>query len=250
MAPTNYNDRSEKEKITKEDVKMIKYIARQVPPEDQEPDLFYIRKDGRWMWEDEYWNNISILPRSGFHHVLTDDVQEVLDVLESYAVSADVSASDDVRASVEHNLPARRENGAPYTPEEIKLLYNMASAYNDNPYDNRTIISSVLSIMTGKKYDWQCLHGCSQNDWRYIVYPSALYSKDDIRYFECALFNTGTEWSVADASDPYDVSPIYCTGYNDDIIRREIADGVGCLPEEIEMYKFTGYTRTANYEKI
>ena len=188
---------------------MKKYVARQVPPEDQDADLFFITRNNEWCWEDDYFSDISVLPRSGYYHILTDDVEKAINTEE---------ALEGVRS---------------FTSDDAELL------------------CSILQETTGKKYIYGCMHGCCQSDWRYIVYPDGVYTKRDIEYFEAALFNTGSEWSITeDSAEVEDCFPVYCMEYSDERIKEEIAERIGCRPEEIEMYKFSGYTRIPNYEKV
>ena len=61
-------------------------------------------------------------------------------------------------------------------------------------------------------------------------------------------FNTGYEFIVYPEEDPEDCISVYVHDYDDDSIKREIADSVCCGIEEIEIHHFTGYSRIANYD--
>ena len=72
---------------------------------------------------------------------------------------------------------------------------------------------------------------------------------------EAQYFNTGEEWIVSEKPLDEDTSPediegmsCYTIGWNDEQTRQELADVVGCNPEDIVMYKaekvtLTSYTR-------
>ena len=185
---------------------MKKYDAYQIAPENQDPELFYTR-NGKLFYEDETWSDISLMPRRGFHSILSEPVED-----------------------------ACRDS-------EISGLYMDSSDYDS--------LCSLLTATTGDKYIWRTLRGCCQNDWRIAVYPEKYYTKSEIDSFEKLLFNTGTQWSIDyDDDDSTGTIGIYCVSDSDDDIRRELAEYLDTTPENVTMYKFSGYTRIPNYEKI
>lgn len=42
----------------------------------------------------------------------------------------------------------------------------------------------------------------------------------------------------------------YCIAWDDSGIRQEIADAYGGRPEDVILYKFTGYSKIANYTEV
>lgn len=42
----------------------------------------------------------------------------------------------------------------------------------------------------------------------------------------------------------------YCIGWNNEQIKNEIADVTGAKPEEIKLFEFGGYTKTAYYKEV
>ena len=74
-----------------------------------------------------------------------------------------------------------------------------------------------------------------------------------IRYF-----NNGTAWFCVDAGDVESEDPKeimnsgngfwhYSTEWNDEKIRQELADNVGCDPEYLKMFPFAGYITTPSW---
>lgn len=80
--------------------------------------------------------------------------------------------------------------------------------------------------------------------------------KKALTMFEIEYFNTGTEWIVHDEEiepeSPEDISgfSMYCTSWNDEGIKQEIAEASGGKIEDIILYAFDGYTQTAKYKEV
>lgn len=117
--------------------------------------------------------------------------------------------------------------------DEIKdLLY---SGYSSDE------IVQELNKITGKTYVADQISGYSQSDWNNIYYPTGEFSNDSIREIEDAYFgkytayDDGNELVVVFDSDRRPVKEI-------------ISDQTGIPVNQIKIRKFTGYTRTPNYE--
>ena len=117
---------------------------------------------------------------------------------------------------------------------------------------------AVLSIVTGEEWSCKQIRGCCQPEWNCIFYPVAQWSKEAIEEFEVEYFNTGTEWIVDDGDfDPESDIPeninscsVYCTAWNEDGIKKQIADGEGLDMEDIVLYAFEGYAKTPLYREV
>ena len=110
-------------------------------------------------------------------------------------------------------------------------------------------LCSALSLMTSKTWDWCDLHGSSQGEWIECFYMEDQYNREYLEVLEAEYFNTGTEWHITEDGDDIGYYQ-YCTGWNDDMIRNEIAETTGANPSDIILLKFTGWTRTASYEEV
>ena len=137
---------------------------------------------------------------------------------------------------------------------ELKALVVQFSTCHSRE-ENR-ILCAVLSIVTGQIWEWGIIRGCCQSDWQEIFYPAAEWNKEAITAFETEYFNTGTEWIIHDEDtepeSPGEISgySVYCVGWNEDQIRKELADASGEAPENIVMYAFDGWTKTAKYKEV
>lgn len=145
----------------------------------------------------------------------------------------------------------------PYTRDERKNAWpGLLRRYIDESSLDNAFICDALGLITGRAWDWCTLRGCCQSDWQYCIYPADEWNGASLERLEAEYFNTGSEWIVHDDQDapdgPEDINgfSVYCTGWNDDQLRQEIADAAGGRPEDVTLYKFTGYTRRAEYEEV
>lgn len=124
--------------------------------------------------------------------------------------------------------------------------------------DDEKVILTALELLTGHKWESGTIRGCCQSDWQDIYYRVDKWNREALNAFEIEYFNTGTEWIVDDGEfDPENDSPLningcstYCTEWNEDGIKREIADAFGGSPEDVVLYAFEGWSRTPNYREV
>lgn len=203
----------------------MKIIARQIAPEYQDPRLFYISRSGELQYEDEYWEDISVLPRPGYHNHFSPVVEEVYNKLEKELFTDDELSG------------------------KLSSVSDAVRNYSWDYLNQIPTLCAVLTVLTGHPYVWQEIHGSTQRDWQTIVYPSNFYSDDDIKMFEALFFNTGSEYEIT--YDDEDVGcPFYTIKDKPEEIKKEISNYFGASPEEIELYNFTGYKKIPQYEKM
>ncbi len=111
------------------------------------------------------------------------------------------------------------------------------------------MICNALFLMTGKKWQFETIRGCSQSDWQQC-YVSEEITSDMLKYLEICYFNTGCEYRVYENKEDFDNEEnsfsVYVDSYDSE---QNLIDNLGCDKEEIEIYKITGYTRNACYER-
>ena len=137
-----------------------------------------------------------------------------------------------------------------YTREERKKWVSILETYADadNRQQNNTICAA-LSLMTGTVWDWCDLHGTCQGEWIECFYIEDMWNREHLEVLESEYFNTGTQWHITEGdNDPGYYQ--YCTGWNNDSIRKEIAETSGANPNEIILYEFKGWNKTAEYQEV
>lgn len=145
------------------------------------------------------------------------------------------------------------EHKARYSTKEIHALNDLVCSYGVYSPGDDAILSSVLNIVTGKKYQRSTIRGCGQSEWQNVLYPVDMYSDDDIDNLEKDYFNTGSEWIIHDEENipesAEDISgySVYCYSWDLDGIADEIMNAAGADDSyDIVMYSdYYGY-----YERL
>lgn len=249
---------------------MAKFIiAYQVPPEFQEPPLYLdIPKDGVTP-EDMWFSGVSVTGNRYYTGFKTQELinfeercNEIEEELWKLEEDYDNAWYHNKRELIEDLLP--RKSGV-YSDEEVEELCELVRAYNECYYrKENSYIARALSLMCGEEYDYTTIKGCRQGDWQYCFYPVTF--KDSLGVFETEYFNTGEEYRVADCV--YDTDKIsiedaieqfedgvpytvYTHSWRDEDIEQEIRDSItGQADVQVVRFKFEGYTRTPQYERV
>lgn len=229
--------------------------ARQVPPEYQESTLF---------WEGlPEGLEIAGNPQLQRHtSPLFDRLPEILgDLARAWYDFTDGRPAPGYDSWAEALADIAPPEGRPeYTRQERKNDWPaVAMAYFNADCSTTEAYAAALTLITGQKWDFCTLRGNCQSDWQEFIFCTDLWNRDRLERLESEYFNTGTEWIIHDDDTPPD-SPeeingfsVYCTEWNDDGIRREIAEAAACAglnPGAVKLYKFAGFTQIAQYEEV
>lgn len=231
---------------------MGKIYAKQVPPEYQESPLYL---------DDFFPDNIILDGNRHYKSHTTplydriiasyDEAAQYLDELKIYGKNA---AYKNVTEIINDFFPAQEYREKPYTTRNIHTIRRALDLYGSRDYFNGEYIIQMLNAITGRVWRSGTIRGCCQSDWQDIIYPVDEWSAAALETFETEYFNTGTEWIVHDEENapetPEEISgfSIYCTEWREDDIRAAIADAAGGKPEDVVLYEFTGWSRSANWE--
>ncbi len=216
----------------------MKVYARQIKPEYQESPL---------MRDEMFPEDIAVCGNRYFKEHLPsvfDRVKTEMDdgtitwYLDNWAECR--HEFKNVTELITYYLPPEHKNK--YSTRDIGKLKLAISSYYD---DEDGALCDVLSIVTGKQWDYTCITGCCQSDWNNVYFPVANWSKEALNVFECEYFNTGSEWIIDDGcynpdeNDPDDISGycVYCTSWDEDGIKQEIANSAGCNPNDVILYE-------------
>lgn len=126
-----------------------------------------------------------------------------------------------------------------HTTPEFDAIYDR--------FDGEKRILRALHLVTGKRYEKRTIRGSCQSDWQDIYYPVDDYTRDMLDILETEYFNTGSEWIIDPDGDNFSV---YAHGWNNELIRAELANAAGVTPEEITLLAFSGWKKTAVYEEV
>ena len=135
-----------------------------------------------------------------------------------------------------------------FTGYKAERLEELCNKYGTRGADDEGIIAEALSIVTGQKWEYKQISGCCQSEWNYIYYRSDEWTAKALEYFEIEYFNTGKEWRLEDEEGD-DFGNVYTHEWKDDERKREIAENIGVDPDEVTLYLFDGWTKTAKYNE-
>lgn len=225
----------------------MKIYAKQVQPEYQESPFF---------WGIDI--NAEIFGNRRFQSITSELFDDLPGMIENLSCVWDNiqngyykndNWADELRDVVP---PVGRED---YTRQERKYAWpGLLNRYGGGTLkSNLRFWCDALELITGIGWNHCTLRGSCQGDWQYCIYPADDWNGNSLERLEAEYFNTGTEWIVHDGEatpdgpDGITGYSVYCIGWNDDLIRMEIADAVGVSPEEVTLYKFDGYIQMPKY---
>lgn len=147
-----------------------------------------------------------------------------------------------------------RPDGKPWTTKQRHAWRELLEGEDGAGEDD--VIIAALELLTGKAWKAFTICGGCQSDWQAGFCPVEEWSREALEAFETEYFNTGTEWIIHD-EDGEPESPeevigysVYCVGWNDEQIKRELADAAGeSDPAAVVLLKFTGWSRCPEYER-
>ena len=195
----------------------MKIKAYQIAPEYQESPLYLF---------DEVLEGLEIFGNKDYKRHTSKTFDEVLECLE------DGDFSD-----------------FGFTGHKAERLEELCNKYYTRGANNEAIIAEALSIVTRKKWEYRQISGSCQSEWNYIYYRPEEWTEKALEYFEIEYFNTGDEWRIEDEEGD-DLGSVYTHEWNDDGKKREIAENIGVDPDDVTLYLFDGWTKTAKYKEV
>jgi len=232
------------------------YICKQVDPEWQEDNLFYVYKDkkGEYKlgWNDDvYENNVIIYGNNEYRYSLTNEFYNLTkldDVYYEYETTRNPHSNHCYWTSTSEmiNWYFPKSNGKKYTPKEIHRWIELLDNYN---YRLEDIACAALELMTGKKWREIKMVGNMQREWQY-GYASEEVSDNDMEYIEMCYFNTGVEYQFYESEEDYEEdnpsTSYYVSTWN---TKERLCEHIGCEENELKVYDFTGYKKIPQYEE-
>lgn len=226
---------------------MKDYIFKQVPPEHQKN---YIFEDDFNYGSPEEPGALQGLEFIGdrWHQGRTFDRDLIRARGWSFTSCARdleyMEPGDTVTSIIEHYYPPEEYGRKKYSTQDIKRLREAFQAYN-NYCRMDSYEMEIINIVTRRNFERGTLRGCCQGDYIDIIYDADIWSPEDLQRLEADYWNTGREYLEEDTNES-----IYVYSYDDDGIRRELAEAVGANTDEIEIYNFTGWSRTPEYCRL
>lgn len=229
--------------------------TRQVAPEFQESPIFF---------DDMFPDNIAVCGNDRLIAHTPAVFDRVFDALENGELA---EALDDIKnggyySSFYKNATQAindllEPEKARYSTRDIHALKEFVNAYTEaGSREENNILCKVLSIVTGREWDWQTITGCCQGDWNEVFYPVDDWSREALAAFETMYFNTGSEWIIHDEENtpegPEEVNGYSCyiVADTEEGIKKELAAVAGCAPSDIVMWEFDKFIRVPQYKAV
>lgn len=220
----------------------MKIYAKQINPAYQESPLFY---------DDMFPEDIAVCGNREYIEHCPEVFNRVYSVLSDGEL-ADVLGNKNgwknwyknITEAITDYLPPEKEK---YSTKDIGALKRLVLQYAEcKSREEDSILCAVLSIVTGRKWGYRMITGCVQGEWNYIYYLVDEWTKAALEAFEAEYFNTGSEWIIdegdfnPDEDNPEEISgySIYCTSWNGDGIKQEIADSEGVDIDDVILFPF------------
>ena len=228
----------------------MRFYARQIAPEYQQSYLDLDR---------EYLPGLILDGNRHFSGLIPEEFQRIWDYYDDAAAHLEdiidrmPSPYRNASELIQDFFPAGdyRSSGR-YSTRAIHAIREALKLYGTRAYYSGAHILDMLDALTGHDWRYMELRGCCQGDWQGVYYDSSLWSLEALRAFEIEYFNLGEEWIIHDTNaepdGPDDVCgySVYISG---DDTRAELADVIGCSPEELTLYAWSGWSRSATYKE-
>lgn len=203
--------------------------AKQVPPEYQESPLYT-----DWWETDEFSQECCIFGNNDYSGILSDDLEEIESGMlggdfgydPSWEVEdpSEETTLDDI---LNDYYPPKYKDE--YSREEIEEWMEIAEEWSLT--SDPELCARALTLMTGNVWESAILHGSVQGEWQNCIYDTTKITAEDLRRIETAYFNTGSEFQI-EIDGEYEMN-VYCYSWDEEGIKQEIADEVGCNPEDV-----------------
>ena len=173
---------------------------------------------------------------------------EVLEGLEIYGNRHYIRRTSETFDKVLECLDYGDFSDFEFTGHKADRLEELYIKYYTQGANNEAIIAEALSIVTEQKWEYRQITGCCQSEWNYIYYRPEEWTENALEYFEAEYFNTGDEWRI-EGEEGEDFGSIYTHECDDDEQKREISESIGVDPDDVTLYLFDGWTKTAKYKE-
>lgn len=217
--------------------KKYTWYAVQVPPVEQESDFYDFELDGVIFYGNRDFQSVG--------EELIDEWNLKSEEVVDDALNNNVKQMAEI---ISHHFPKMPKEAV----TEIVHLYEQGKG------NTPECVCLGLQAITGKVYRHMEVDGDVQREWQDVYYPAEEWTEDQIRDLGIRYFDNGSAWFCVDAGDVESEDPEqiwksqdgfyhYSTEWKDEKIRQELADNVGCGPEDLKMFPFAGYVTTPSW---
>lgn len=223
----------------------MKIKAFKMNPENVDSTI-YLNFDG--------WDDFIIDGNSDFLSMHTD--YKLYDRIKSYCVESDelLDVFNDYGDGYTYGWKNRTAIIEDYlgfhpTTKQVHDIINALAEYDKTRVDDDLIVS-LLRICEKRPWTRAKIAGYVPGEWQNVFYPTTEYNGSFINYIESAYFNTGDEYGIVcvddedNGTEPYKYDDIYYDYFasditwNEDKLKKAIADNVYGKPEDVVIYDY------------
>ena len=237
----------------------MKYVCRQINPEYQESPMYL-----NGMEDDVIYAGLFLVPVRGCVGIREKELENIRqnmeDVISEYEDIQNCGYSIYYKNFTEVvNDIFPRKDGKHYNSKQIHEWKEIAENFDEDSED----YARICSLVTGAKWEYKNIRGCCQGDYAEVIYNTEMWTDKAIECIETEYFNTGSEWmcdysGIEDTEkitancvdNSYDTVSVYTYSWDDDDIRQELADSIGCDVNDVVMFEYKGSHSVADYERV
>lgn len=209
--------------------------AKQVPSEYKESPML---KD--WWDIDEISQECCIFGNNHYPTILNDDLKEInigmlngdFDYEPSWNVD-DPETETTLDEVLNTHYPPKHKSK--YDMDEVEAWKDIAEEWSLR--HNPDMCARALTLMTGNKWDYEILYHDvvrgRKKERQNFVYDTTKISREDLERIKMDYFNEGTEFVVKVGGKRH--GTVYCYSRDEEGMKREIADELGCDPEDVTL---------------
>jgi hypothetical protein len=187
------------------------------------------------MFEDSFFDDpldFAIFGNKDYQERVPAHMRDVIYYLDS----VDIESVEDINSY----FPGARKK------TENKILLELCKEYQNN-FDIETFCK-IYSLITGEKWTYTTIRGCSQREWQYFLYIHSHYSNDSLHRIEVEYFNYGTQWIIENGE--YEGVSIYCISLDFDNIKKEIREELQLESSDIIVLKTFTIMKCIKYVEV
>ena len=235
--------------------KKIKYIIREIPPEQCEFS-YYFDNDGIREAGGDFCYNLFIIMRDCWNRVSgfqADEYKHISDQLREIAEEIEAGPGEYFR-SYKHIM---EYYGMKYSPKACHELKQLCTSDDFDELDPDTV-AAFLTLKTGKKWTTTSARGYCQGDYCQILYCEDHHKQKDAQAYGEIYLGAGKEFCTIDLDDDgneidscygYIVADCYVRSWIDEDYKKIVCEWAGISPEEtrLEMVDNVSYKAVVSY---
>lgn len=116
--------------------------------------------------------------------------------------------------------------------QALEIVYYIG-LYDKGSREEQNALAGLLTMITGKQWDYCLISGCCQSEWNYLYYDCTVWNEETIKQFETLYYNLGYEMEISDNEEMSNSYWSYGYEWNEEKRLQEIAENANCTVDEL-----------------